>query len=78
MWTKVHVRHCLDVMHIEKNVCMNIVGTLLDIPGKSKDEMNTWLDLVEMKIRPELAPMFTGNRTYIPATCYTMSREEKY
>ena len=55
-----------------------MVGTLLDIPGKSKDGMNTRLDLVEMKIRPELAPMFTGNRTYIPATCYTMSREEKY
>ena len=32
-------------MHIEKNVCMNIVGTLLDIPRKSKDGMNTRLDL---------------------------------
>ena len=31
-----------------------------------------------MKTRPELAPMFTDNRTYIPATCYTLSREEKY
>ncbi|KAL4038170.1 hypothetical protein IC575_001777 [Cucumis melo] len=72
-----HVRHCLDVMHIEKNVCMNIVGTLLDILGKSKDGMNTRLDLVEMDIRPELAPMVTGNRTYILAACYTLSREEK-
>ena len=77
-WKHLHVRHCLDIMHIEKNVCMNIVGTLLDIPGKSKDGMNTRLDLVEMKIRQELAPMFTGNRTYIPAACYTLSKEENY
>ena len=31
-----------------------------------------------MKIRLELASTFTGNKTYIPATCYTLSREEKY
>ncbi|KAL0546463.1 hypothetical protein IC582_016373 [Cucumis melo] len=77
-WKNLCVRHYLDVMHIEKNVCMNIVGTLLNIPGKSKDGMNTRLDLVEMNIRPELAPMVTGNRTYIPTACYTLSREVKY
>ncbi|KAL0536463.1 hypothetical protein IC582_025412 [Cucumis melo] len=48
------------------------------LPSKSKDGMNSRLDLVEMNIRPELAPMVTGNRTYIPATCYTLSRGEKY
>ncbi|KAA0051129.1 transposase [Cucumis melo var. makuwa] len=58
-WKNLHVRHCLDVMHIEKNVCMNIVGTLLDIPSKSKDGTNSRLDLVEMNIRPELTPMVT-------------------
>ena len=77
-WKNLHVRHCLDVMHIEKNVCMNIVGTLLDIPGKSKDGMNTRLHLVEMNIRPKLARMVIGNRTYIPVACYTLSRKEKY
>ncbi|KAA0039057.1 hypothetical protein E6C27_scaffold84G001530 [Cucumis melo var. makuwa] len=77
-WKNLHVQHCLDVMHIEKNVCMNIVGTLLDIPRKSEDGMNNRLDLVEINIRPELAPMVRGNRSYIPATCYTLSREEKY
>ncbi|KAA0043012.1 transposase [Cucumis melo var. makuwa] len=76
-WKKLHVRHCLDVMHIEKNVLMNIIGTLLDIPGKSKDGLSARLDLVEMNIRPELAPVSDGSRTYIPAACYTLSREEK-
>ena len=77
-WKHLHICHCLDVMHTEKNVCMNIADTLLDIPGKCKDGMNIRLDLVEIKIRPELTPTFTGNRTYIPTTCYILSRQEKY
>ncbi|CAL2238511.1 unnamed protein product [Prunus armeniaca] len=36
-WKYLHVRHVLDVMHIEKNVCNSIVGTLLEILGKNKD-----------------------------------------
>ncbi|KAI5312680.1 hypothetical protein L3X38_041854 [Prunus dulcis] len=28
------LRQVLDVMHIEKNVCDSIIGTLLEIPGK--------------------------------------------
>ena len=77
-WKELHVRHCLDVMHIEKNVCMNIIGTLLEVPGKNKDGMSTRLDLVEMNLRPELAPVRRGSRMYIPAACYTLSKEEKY
>ena len=30
-------QHNLDVMYIEKNICVNVIGTLLHIPGKSKD-----------------------------------------
>ncbi|XP_021718897.1 uncharacterized protein LOC110686603 [Chenopodium quinoa] len=33
-WIHLSVRHCLDVMHIEKNVCDSIIGTLLNIPNK--------------------------------------------
>lgn len=29
--------HNLDVMHFEMNVCENIIGTILTIDGKSKD-----------------------------------------
>jgi hypothetical protein len=31
------VCHAIDAMHVEKNVCEALVGTLLDIPGKIKD-----------------------------------------
>lgn len=31
-WKSLHVRHILDVMHIEKNVCDSIVGKLVGVP----------------------------------------------
>ncbi|KAA0054271.1 hypothetical protein E6C27_scaffold131G002270 [Cucumis melo var. makuwa] len=44
--------------------------------GKSKDGLSSRFDLVEMNIRPELAPVSDGSRTYIPAACSFKSREE--
>ena len=57
-WIYLHVRHNLDVIQIEKNVCESIIGTLLNIQVKTKDGLNIHLDLMEMGLRPELAPSF--------------------
>ena len=76
-WRYFYIRHNLDVMHIEKNVCESIIGTLLNVPGKTKDGVKSRLDLVEMGIRPNLAPKFGLKRTYLPPACYTLSRKEK-
>ncbi|KAL4591741.1 hypothetical protein LXL04_004712 [Taraxacum kok-saghyz] len=77
-WKHLEVRHCLDVMHIEKNVCESLIGLLLNIPNKTKDEINARKDMVEMGIRPQLAPVENDRkRTYLPPTCYTMSKDEK-
>ncbi|XP_028104536.1 uncharacterized protein LOC114303594 [Camellia sinensis] len=54
--------HNLDVMHIEKNVCESLIGTLLNILGKTKDGINFRLDLVEMGLREELAPQIGENK----------------
>jgi len=76
-WSQLQVRHYIDVMHVEKNVCDSLIGTLLNIQGKTKDGVNAHLDLVEMKIQEDLAPREVGRRTYLPPACYTMSRQEK-
>ena len=76
-WKYLYVRHNLDVMHIEKNICESLIGTLLDIPGKTKDGVASRLDLIEMGIRNELAPRVEGKRTYLPPACYTLTKEEK-
>ena len=36
-WQKNLVHHNLDLMHIEKNICESILGTLMNVPGKTKD-----------------------------------------
>ncbi|XP_050215350.1 uncharacterized protein LOC126666401 [Mercurialis annua] len=43
-WSKLLIRHNLDVMHIEKNICDSILGTLMGIVGKSKDTVNSRID----------------------------------
>ncbi|XP_074299841.1 uncharacterized protein LOC141631013 [Silene latifolia] len=76
-WRELSIRHCLDVMHIEKNVCDNIINTLLNVPNKSKDNAAARKDMMDMKIRPELAPQEDGLRTYLPPAAHTLSKKEK-
>lgn len=63
----------LDVMYIEKNVCENIYGTLLNILCETKDGLNTILDLVDIEIRTNLAPKKVNNYMSLPLVCYTSS-----
>lgn len=55
-------------MHIEKNVSDNIVETLLDIEGRTKDNFNACRDLKKMGIRKDLHPTYRDGRWYYPAT----------
>ena len=62
-WRHNTLRHNLDVRHIEKHLCDNVLETLLDILGKTKDHLNARLDLQEMGIRKELQPvLLNGDR----------------
>ena len=61
-------------MHIEKNVCDNLLGTLLNLAGMTKDNLKAQLDLKEMDIYQELHPQILANdRVYFPHACYIMS-----
>ncbi|KAL0294732.1 UNVERIFIED_CONTAM: hypothetical protein Sradi_6871300 [Sesamum radiatum] len=72
------VRHNLDVMHIEKNVCENVLFTLLDVKGKTKDNINARKDLQVMNIRSSLHPIpRPSGGYYLPASSFTMSTIEK-
>ncbi|KAK8618250.1 hypothetical protein V6N13_132250 [Hibiscus sabdariffa] len=55
-WKHHILRHNLDVMHIEKNVCENIIWTILNVDTKSKDNLQSRLDLVDIGIRHALHP----------------------
>ena len=75
-WKYLHVSHNLDVMHIEKNVYESIIGTLLNIPGKTKDGLNSRLNLMDMGLRCELVRV-EPYQTYLLLACFTLSRMEK-
>jgi len=49
-WSDLDVKHCIDIMHVEKNVCDSLIGTLLNIKGKTKDGLQYRQDLVNMGI----------------------------
>ncbi|KAG1362425.1 hypothetical protein COCNU_10G006440 [Cocos nucifera] len=77
-WEHHLIKHNLDPMHIETNVCGNLVHALLNVDKKSKDNLGARCDLQEMKIRPELWAEKRGSkRTYLPPACFTMSPYEK-
>lgn len=77
-WKDLDVRHCIDVMHIEKNVCDSVLGLLLNIKGKTKDGIKARLDMVDMNIRPELAPVVKPNgKTCFKPGAYHLSKAEK-
>ena len=64
-------------MHIEKNICDNVIRTMLDIDGKTKDNINARLDLQEMRIRQELHIIRDSDKCFLPPACYTLSGDEK-
>jgi hypothetical protein len=77
-WKDNMIRHNLDVMHIEKNVMNNIISTLLDMKGKTKDNLKARKDLRKMGLRPKLHHITKANdKTYMLVACHTMSNVDK-
>ncbi|KAL4030764.1 hypothetical protein IC575_009016 [Cucumis melo] len=76
-WSRLLLRYKLDVMHIEKNVCDNLIDTLLNIEGKTKDTTNARLDLQDLKIRKDLHLVEVGNRLVKPHASYTLTTSER-
>ena len=65
-------------MHIEKNMCDIILGTLLNIEGKTKDTLKARKDLEDMNIRKELHLIKRSDGKYVMLeTCYTLSKVER-
>ncbi|KAK1613292.1 hypothetical protein QYE76_036965 [Lolium multiflorum] len=53
-WKILDTPHCLDVMHITKNVCESLLGTLLNMPDRTKDGPKARHDMKVLGIREDL------------------------
>ena len=76
-WSDLDVRHCINDMHVEKNVYDSVIEMLLNIQVKTKDGLNTHQDLAKMCICEQLHPMSDGKKIYLPPSCHTLSRKKK-
>jgi len=47
--------HAIDGMHLEKNVFENTICLLLEIKGKRKDSLKSWMDLINQVIGSQSA-----------------------
>ncbi|XP_061359254.1 uncharacterized protein LOC133303366 [Gastrolobium bilobum] len=72
-WKDNLLRHNLDVMHIEKNVCDNVLYTLIK-DDKSKDHHEARKDLKHMGIKQDLWPLENGK--FLPLL-FTMTGEQR-
>ena len=62
---------------LKKNVCESLLGTILDIKGKSKDTVNARLDLADLEIRNELQLQDSGDSYDMPKARYMLSKSKK-
>ena len=66
-------------MHIEKNFSENILHTVMDVPGKSKDNVNARLDMKGLCAREELHLRTRENdNSFKPKAEYTLSIEQRH
>jgi hypothetical protein len=62
-----------------KNIFESIIGTLLDIKGKTKEGLNSRVDMVNLGIKKELHPVLQENGKYhLLATSYNLNVDEKH
>jgi hypothetical protein len=78
-WKELDVWHAIVGMHVQKNMFESIIGTLLDIKGKTKEWLNSRMDLVNLGIKKELHHVLQENGKYhLPAASYNLNVDEKH
>lgn len=73
-WKHLLLHHNLDVMHIEKNFFDNIINTLLNVQGKTKDNVKSRLDLADICNRKDLHMTSDGKA---PVPLFRLSPQSK-
>ena len=76
-WSKLLIRHNLDVMHIEKNVFDNIFHTIMNVRGRTKDNENSRRDLEGICYRPDLHLKVAENgKVIMPKAKYALDNSQ--
>jgi hypothetical protein len=71
-WKTNLLRHNIDVIHLKKNVFENIFNTLMDVKGKTKDNMKARLDVVVFCNRKNMK--LVGSRVAKPRESFVVEK----
>ncbi|GJZ58532.1 hypothetical protein Tco_0614026, partial [Tanacetum coccineum] len=63
-------------LKLKKSAAKLIFGTLLHVPGKTKDGLNARLDLAELGVKPELFAMQDEDKTTLPPAGHMQNRNK--
>ena len=76
-WPTLKLKHNLDIMHIEKNICDNLLGTILKLEGKNKDTLNARGDIKVLGVLEHLhlKPDVKEDEYVCPDAPYALSRQ---
>ena len=77
-WSKLKLRHNIDIMHVVKNVTESIIATLFNISGKTKDTWKSRKDLMEKGLKKNLHLQEDGDSFIMPMACYHLTKDEKH
>ncbi|KAI3881244.1 hypothetical protein MKW92_003401, partial [Papaver armeniacum] len=72
-----HIRHNVDVMHVEKNWAENLFGTLMRHKDKSKDGVPARKDLELLNLKPNLWLQENNGKQEVPHAPYWLPRNER-
>ena len=70
-WKFLEVRSAIDVMHVTKNLCVNLLG-FLGVYGKTKDTLEAWEDQQGMHEKDGM-----HLKQYQGPASYALTKEEK-
>jgi len=73
-WKTNLLQHNLDVMHIEKNVFENIFNTVMDVKGKTNDNIKSRLDVVLFCNRKNMEFVCDGSRVAKPRASFMLEK----
>ena len=71
-WPILGTPHCLDVMHITKNVCESLLGTLFNMPDRTEDDDEPEEEDTQGHKRKRVKQ----HEWYCPPSCFTLSPNE--
>lgn len=76
-WSKLKLRHNIDIMHVVKNVTESLIATLFNIKNKTKDTWKSRKDLMDQDLKKNLHLQPDDNSFIMPMACYHLTKEEK-